>query len=84
MPNRDTAKDTAKDAPKEASKSVAAAKPAEIKPAEPRTAAARPPLKPTVSNGGSQAEAAGKDTQLAGAAPVVQSNSFDSRFSAMK
>ncbi len=65
------------------SKSVAAAKPAEpkpaeTKPAETRLAASRPPFKP------SAAETVAPNPQLAGAAPIVQSNSFDSRFSAMK
>ena len=66
----------------EAPKSVVAVKPAEPKPAEPKVAASRPPLKPSVSD--SAAETGSKDTQLAGAAPVVQSNSFDSRFGAIK
>ncbi len=73
----------AKPAPRpEAPKSVVAVKPAEPKPAEPKVAASRPPLKPSVSD--SAAGTGSKDTQMAGAAPVVQSNSFDSRFSAMK
>jgi hypothetical protein len=73
----------AKPAPQpQAPKSVVAVKPAEPKPAEPKVAASRPPLKPSVSD--SAAGTGSKDTQMAGAAPVVQSNSFDSRFGAMK
>jgi murein L,D-transpeptidase YafK len=58
----------------------ATAKPAEAKPTE---TASRPTLKPSVAETAAPA-AAGTSTQMAGAAPVVQSNSFDSRFSAMK
>lgn len=72
MPGRDSSKD----APKPA---VAAAKPAEPpKQPDTRLAATRPALKPSVSDG------AGDSPQIAGAAPVVSSNSFDSRFGAMK
>jgi murein L,D-transpeptidase YafK len=77
MPGHDASKDAAKEAPKPA---AVAAKPAELKPADTRVAASRPPLKPSVSDA-RQADAGG---QIAGAAPVVSSNSFDSRFSAMK
>ena len=56
-----------------------AAKPAEpAKPAEAKVATSRPALKPSVADG------AADSGQMAGAAPIVQSNSFDSRFSAMK
>jgi hypothetical protein len=75
VPGRDTSKDAAKDAPKPA---VAAAKPAEPAKPDTRLAATRPTLKPSVSDG------AGEATQIMGAAPVVQSNSFDSRFGAVK
>jgi len=68
-------RDTSKDAPKPA---VAAAKPAEPAKPDTRLAATRPALKPSVSDG------AGEATQIMGAAPVVQSNSFDSRFGAVK
>ena len=68
-------RDTTKDAPKPA---VAAAKPAEPAKPDTRLAATRPALKPTVSD-----DPAG-GPQMAGAAPVVQSNSFDSRFGAVK
>jgi hypothetical protein len=69
VPGHDASKD----------KSVAAAKPAEpAKPAETKVAATRPALKPSVSDG------AADGAQMAGAAPVVSSNSFDSRFGAMK
>ncbi len=67
-------RDSAKDKP-----AVAAAKPAEpAKPAETKVAATRPALKPSVSDGG------GDGGQMAGAAPVMSSNSFDSRFGAVK
>ena len=78
VPGHDKSKDAAKDAPKPA---VAAAKPAEPpKPQQPdtRLAATRPALKPSVSDG------AGDSGQMSGAAPVVSSNSFDSRFGAVK
>lgn len=74
--SKDAAKDAAKDTPKPA---VAATKPAEPpKPAETKVAATRPALKPSVSDG------TGDGAQMAGAAPVVSSNSFDSRFGAVK
>ncbi|MBW7971844.1 murein L,D-transpeptidase family protein [Bradyrhizobium sp. BR 10289] len=78
VPGHDKSKDAAKDAPKPA---VAAAKPAEPpKPQQPdtRLAQTRPALKPSVSDGASDS------TQMAGAAPVVSSNSFESRFGAVK
>ncbi|WP_249129461.1 L,D-transpeptidase family protein [Bradyrhizobium japonicum] len=66
--------DKSKDAPKQA----VAAKPVEPAKPDTRLAATRPALKPSVSDGASEA------TQIMGAAPVVQSNSFDSRFGAVK
>jgi hypothetical protein len=78
VPGHDKSKDAAKDAPKPV---VAAARPAEPpKPQQPdtRLAATRPALKPSMSDG------AGDSGQMAGAAPVVSSNSFDSRFGAVK
>jgi murein L,D-transpeptidase YafK len=64
-------------------KAAAAAKPAaEPKPDTHVVAAARPAPKPAASNG--TADAGGASAQIAGAAPVVSSNSFDSRFSAVK
>ncbi|MCG2629001.1 hypothetical protein L6654_20405 [Bradyrhizobium sp. WYCCWR 13023] len=64
-------RDTPKDKP------AVAAKPAEpAKPAETKVAATRPALKPSVNDGDSG--------QMTGAAPVVSSNSFDSRFGALK
>jgi hypothetical protein len=53
---------------------------------ETKQAAARPPLKPSLS-GTSTGEAAAppaKDGLVAGSAPIVQANSFESRFSAVK
>lgn len=75
VPGHDKSKDAAKDASKPA---VAVAKPAEPAKPDTRLAATRPTLKPSVSDG------AGEATQIMGAAPVVQSNSFDSRFGAVK
>jgi hypothetical protein len=51
----------------------------EPKAADTKQASARPPLKPSVSDA-----PAAKDGLVAGSAPIVQSNSFDSRFSAFK
>jgi len=75
VPGHDKSKDAAKDAPKPA---VAAAKPAEPAKPDTRLAATRPALKPSVDGG------AGEATQIMGAAPVVSSNSFESRFGAVK
>ena len=78
--------------PKEAKPLPKAFKPVETKQAESRPAAtSRPPLKPSVTEAPATAAAApnpsaapAKNDLVAGAAPIVQSNSFDSRFSAMK
>lgn len=51
--------------------------------AEPKQAASRPPLKPSVTDAPAPAAAAAP-AQVAGAAPIVSSNSFESRFGAMK
>jgi hypothetical protein len=69
-------RDTSKDAPKPAA--TVAAKPVEPVKPDTRLAATRPALKPSVSDG------AGEATQIMGAAPVVSSNSFESRFGAVK
>ena len=61
-------------------------KPVETKQAEIKQAP-RPALKPSVADAPAataSAPAAAKDNIVAGAQPIVQSNSFDSRFSAMK
>ena len=52
----------------------------------PKAAASRPPLKPSVSDTPAQAAAPAPATngQVAGSAPIVSSNSFDSRFGAVK
>jgi len=48
-------------------------------------ATGRPPLKPSVSDTAAAAPApADKDNQVAGSAPIVSSNSFDSRFGAVR
>ena len=55
--------------------------------ADTKQAASRPPLKPSVSDTPAQPVApapAAKDALVAGSAPIVQSNSFDSRFGAAK
>jgi len=62
---------------KPATPKVAAAKPADT-----RQAANRPPFKPAASE--AEPAAAPRDGLVAGAQPIVQTNSFDSRFSATK
>jgi murein L,D-transpeptidase YafK len=63
---------------------AAGAKPADTKSADTRQAA-KPQLKPSVSDSATAAPAvAAAPTQVAGSQPIVQSNSFDSRFSAFK
>jgi murein L,D-transpeptidase YafK len=55
--------------------------------ADTKQAASRPPLKPSVSDTPAAAPPpapATKDSQVAGSAPIVSSNSFDSRFGALK
>jgi murein L,D-transpeptidase YafK len=60
-------------------------KAAASKPAETKQAATRPPLKPSVTDSAPAAETpAPKDTLVAGSRPIMQSNSFDSRFGAVK
>ncbi len=62
-------------------------KQAEPKQAETKQAAAKPALKPTVTDTAAapaKPAAATKDAQVAGSAPIVSSNSFDNRFSAVK
>ncbi|GAC1339455.1 MAG: murein L,D-transpeptidase [Bradyrhizobium sp.] len=56
------------------------------KAAETRQAAAHPPLKPPLSDTppAPAAAAPAKDSLVAGSAPIVQANSFESRFSAAK
>ncbi|WP_164938402.1 L,D-transpeptidase family protein [Bradyrhizobium guangdongense] len=70
--------EAAKDKPAVAAKSAEPAKPAETK-----VAATRPALKPSVNESAGNVTGSGVG-QLAGAAPVVSSNSFDNRFSAVK
>ena len=48
-----------------------------------KQAASRPPLKPSVPDTPAPAPAA-KDNQVAGSAPIVPPNSFDSRFGAVR
>ncbi|CAN7604638.1 hypothetical protein LJR220_005544 [Bradyrhizobium sp. LjRoot220] len=53
--------------------------------AEAKQTASRPPLKPSVTDTAAVAPApATRESQVAGSAPIVSSNSFDSRFGAMK
>jgi murein L,D-transpeptidase YafK len=54
------------------------------KAAETRQAAAKPPLKPSLSDAPAAAAPPAKDGQVAGSQPIVQANSFESRFSAAK
>jgi len=51
---------------------------------EVKQAAVRPPLKPSISDTPAAAAPAVKDNMVAGAAPIVSANSFESRFSAVK
>jgi hypothetical protein len=70
--------------------SKTAAKPKAAKPAETKTAESkRPPLKPSVTDAPATANAAPaaapqQGSVVAGAQPIMQSNSFDNRFSAAK
>jgi murein L,D-transpeptidase YafK len=63
-------------------------RPVETKQADSKPTAARPALKPSVTDAPVTASAApapaAAPAQIAGATPIVSSNSFDSRFSAMK
>ncbi len=80
-----TPKATAAAAPKAAEAKAAEAKPVEPKAAETKQAAVRPPLKPSVADAPVGAAAAPAANGLVtGSAPIVQSNSFDSRFQAFK
>jgi hypothetical protein len=91
-----TADATPASAPPPAKPKVAEAKPQqsvvrvaskpEAKHAETKQAAVKPSLKPTVTDTSATAAAAPAPaaTQVAGSAPIVSSNSFDSRFGAMK
>lgn len=60
-----------------------ALKPEALKP-ETRQAAAHPPLKPAVSDTAAASAPAARDGLVAGSQPIVQANSFESRFSAAK
>ena len=51
---------------------------------ETKQAAARPPLKPSLSDTPAAAAPPAKDGVVAGSAPVVSANSFESRFGAIK
>ncbi|GIQ76356.1 murein L,D-transpeptidase family protein [Bradyrhizobium sp. RD5-C2] len=66
---------------------VAEAKPQSVVRVAPKVEpkqATKPAPKPQVTNTAAAAPAATPSTQLAGSAPVVQTNSFDTRFSAVK
>jgi hypothetical protein len=68
-------------------KIAAAPKATDTKAADTKQASARPPLKPSVSDTPAVASApapAAKDGLVAGSQPIVQANSFESRFSAAK
>ncbi|KRR29565.1 L,D-transpeptidase family protein [Bradyrhizobium retamae] len=60
---------------------AAAPKTTAAKPDVKHAAASRPPLKPSVPDAPA---AAAKDNHVAGSAPIVSTNSFDSRFGAVK
>jgi murein L,D-transpeptidase YafK len=62
----------------ESPKTTAATKP------DTRQAAVRPPFKPSITDNSAPAAPAAKETLVTGSQPIVQSNSFDNRFSAMK
>jgi hypothetical protein len=63
-------------------KATAAAAP---KPADTKQAAVKPPLKPSLTDAPAAAgPPPAKDAMVVGSQPIVQSNSFDSRFSASK
>jgi hypothetical protein len=49
-----------------------------------KQAAAKPALKPSLTDGEAAAAPPAKDAVVAGSAPIVQANSFESRFSAAK
>jgi murein L,D-transpeptidase YafK len=68
--------------PKAADAKPATPKVAAAKPADTRQAANRPPFKPAASE--AEPAAAPRDGLVAGSQPIVQPNSFDSRFSATK
>jgi murein L,D-transpeptidase YafK len=59
-------------------------RPAAAPKAETKQAAAKPALKPSVSDTAAAAPAPAAPAQVAGSAPIVSSNSFDSRFGAVK
>jgi murein L,D-transpeptidase YafK len=63
---------------------TAVSKPAEVKPEPKQVAAARPAPKPSVSEAPADPAPTTRDTLVAGAQPIVSSNSFESRFSAAK
>jgi hypothetical protein len=69
--------ETKQTAPRSDASSPKAAAP---KPDAKHAAASRPPLKPSVDT----SAAAGKDNLVSGSAPIVPTNSFDSRFGAAK
>jgi murein L,D-transpeptidase YafK len=54
------------------------------KASETKQAAARPALKPSISDSTAAAPPPAKDTLVAGSQPIVPANSFESRFSAVK
>ncbi len=63
---------------------VRAAPKPEAKPVETRQAAAKPPPKPSVTDASATAAATPAAAQVTGSAPIVSTNSFDSRFGAVK
>ncbi|CCE03814.1 murein L,D-transpeptidase family protein [Bradyrhizobium sp. STM 3809] len=82
-----SAKPESRTAEAKPAESKPAQKPVAAKPAETKQAAARPPFKPAASEAPATTASAPAQTQAAlvsGAAPVLPSNSFDSRFAGFK
>ncbi|CCD88294.1 conserved protein of unknown function [Bradyrhizobium sp. ORS 285] len=78
---------TTKPAESKTAETKPAPKPVAAKPAETKQAAARPPFKPAAGDAPATTASAPAQTQaslVSGAAPVLQSNSFDSRFAGFK
>jgi hypothetical protein len=83
----DTTASAPQAAPPAKPKAEAKPLPKAFKPVETRQAAARPALRPSVADAPAAADPApapAKPNLVAGAQPIVPTNSFDSRFSAMK
>jgi murein L,D-transpeptidase YafK len=71
-------------AAKPAESKSAETKPAETKPAVVRQASARPPFRPAATAEAPTAPAPQQTALVSGSSPIMSTNSFDTRFSAMK